>query len=89
MALKMNNNISFWTSEDFNFNETEIIFYCFLPSVSTRLDGLFVSTTEGWIYRFDWNGMISNELSTPVYDLVFCVDLDSPAPGKTKCQIRL
>ncbi|XP_066924584.1 guanine nucleotide exchange factor subunit RIC1-like [Clytia hemisphaerica] len=54
-----------------------------ITSVSTRLDGLFVTTTEGWIYRFNWNGVLSNDLSTPIYDLVFCVDLDSPAPVGT------
>jgi len=51
-------------------------------SVSTRINELFVTTTEGWIYRFDWNGLINTEISTSIYDLLFCVDLESPRPGK-------
>jgi len=52
-----------------------------ITSVSPRIDELFITTTEGWIYRLSWNGEIKTELSSHIADLLFCVDLDTPATG--------
>lgn len=51
-----------------------------ITSVSTRKDEVVISTTEGWIFRFDWNGTLNDELSTSIFDLLFCVDLESSTP---------
>lgn len=52
-----------------------------ITCITPRIDELFITTTEGWIYRLSWAGAINSELSCHISDLLFCVDLETPTVG--------